>query len=109
MVSRSLRRAGTDHAVLTKFDDQARAEALAAGRLLHYVRRKLTEKHECLSFCPWETSAQAHAALRLPNHQAAVEAAASLYDAFSLERYTATKTEGLSVIALRRLASRERM
>lgn len=94
VVFRSVRRHTADTATLIALDDQAHAEALAARGLLFYFKGQLDERRRCLSFCLWESQAQARLAADLPRHRAAARTVAAMYESYELERYVLTKADG---------------
>ncbi len=87
VVFRSVRRMGADADILTEFDDRAHLEARHSGGLRLYFKGEPTADRECLSLCLWDSAEQAHQALRLPGHQAAVRIAHGMYERFALERH----------------------
>jgi heme-degrading monooxygenase HmoA len=91
VVFRSIRRPGADADVLTEFDDRAHLEARDAGGLRLYFKGVPTPARECLSLCLWDSAEEAHRALRLPGHQAAVRIAHGMYERFALERHTVAR------------------
>ena len=80
--------------ILTEFDDEAHLEARDAGGLRLYFKGVPDEARRCLSLCLWDSAEQAHGALRLPRHQAAVRIAHSMYERFTLERHVVARDPG---------------
>ena len=91
VVFRSTRRADANGDVLTEFDDEAHLEARDAGGLRLYFKGVPDAARRCLSLCLWDSAEQAHGALRLPRHQAAVRIAHRMYERFALERHVVVR------------------
>jgi len=88
IVFRSVRRPSVDLHLLREHDDRAYEKALESGGLLRYFRGEANERGECLSFCLWETSAQAiKEAAGTASHQSAAEITVLMYESYVLERY----------------------
>jgi hypothetical protein len=87
VVFRSQRRPDADEALLEAYDLGAYREAQRASGLLFYFRGLPNRHGECLSFCIWETRAEARAAATLPLHRAATRIVDRMYTTFTLERY----------------------
>jgi hypothetical protein len=92
---RSTRRAGADEARLTAMDDLAHAEAAGAPGYVHYFKGPTNERGECLSFCLWDSRADARAAAGRPQHVAAVTIAHETYESYVLEFYRVRKQFGV--------------
>jgi len=90
---RSIHSANADEEVLTEYDNRAFAAAKAAGGLLHYFQGEPNARGACLSFCLWQTLAQARAASAMPEHVLAAHIVGQMYDQYVLERYMLTKPE----------------
>ena len=103
VVFRSVRRVGADSEMLTEFDDRAYAEAQLSGGLHFYFKGETDLRRACLSLCLWDSPDQAHAALRLPRHQAAVRLAHDMYETFRLERYQVTWDHSIGLADFRML------
>src|SRR5215213_7105702 len=63
---RSTRKPEADEARLTLFDELAHQEAAAAPGFLHYFKGPAASDGSCLSFCLWDTRADARAAAGRP-------------------------------------------
>jgi hypothetical protein len=82
---RSVRRDGVDEARLCEFDDRAHAEAATAPGFVHYFRGPTSSDGSCLSFCLWDSRADARAAAGRPAHQEAISLIREMYDRYALE------------------------
>src|SRR5436189_4110971 len=69
---RSVRRADADEEKLTLFDELAHQEAASAPGFVHYFKGPAGSDGSCLSFCLWQTRADARAAAGRPDHVRAV-------------------------------------
>jgi hypothetical protein len=92
VVFRSVRRAAADLDLLREHDNLAYADALEAGGLLYYFKGEMNERHECLSFCLWESREQAQRAAGGASHAAAMRITAKMYESYRLERYYMMRT-----------------
>src|SRR5690349_10376356 len=63
---RSVRRADADETRLTMYDEFAHQEAAVAPGFVHYFKGPLSVDGSCLSFCLWQTRADARAAAGKP-------------------------------------------
>lgn len=88
---RSIRRADANEARLTAFDDLAHAEAAAAPGFVHYFKGPAAADRSCLSFCLWESRADAREAAGRPAHVRAVSVIAEMYEQYTLEFHRVTK------------------
>jgi hypothetical protein len=77
---RSTRRVGSDEARLTAYDDWAHTEAMSAPGFVHYFKGPTTADGKCMSFCLWDSRAEARAAAGRPAHR---EAAALTHEAYA--------------------------
>ena len=91
---RSILRAHADRDRLTSYDDWAHAEAEGAPGFVHYHKGPLAPDNSCLSFCMWNSRAEARAAAARPNHQNAVTLIAETYEAYTLEFVRVSKSAG---------------
>jgi hypothetical protein len=91
VVFRSIRRADADVALLTEMDDRAYEEALNRPGLLYYFKGTANVVGECLSFCIWTGQAAAQHARDQPEHQAAMQLVAAMYESYQLERWLLRK------------------
>lgn len=88
---RSIRRADADETRLTAYDDLAHAEAAASAGFVHYFKGPAAADRSCLSFCLWESRAEARAAAGRPAHVRAVSLIAEMYEQYSLEFHRLTR------------------
>jgi hypothetical protein len=89
---RSVRRASADEAKLTLFDELAHQEAAASPGFVHYFKGPRAEDGSCLSFCLWQTRADARAAAGRPAHVQAVSLLDEMYESYTLEFQRVTRT-----------------
>jgi hypothetical protein len=82
---RSVRRADADEERLARYDDAAHLEAAAAPGFLHYFKGPAALDGSCLSFCLWQTRADARAAAGRPDHVRAVSLIDEMYEQYTLE------------------------
>jgi hypothetical protein len=85
VVFRSTRRPGSDEARLTDFDDRAHTEAASSPGYVHYFKGPMAADGSCLSFCIWNSRAEARAAAGRPDHAEAVTLLAEMYQDYRLE------------------------
>lgn len=83
-----------DEARLTKYDDLAHAEAMAAPGFVHYFKGDLTPERQCLSFCLWTSRREARAAAGQTAHREAVTLIERAFERYALEFYRVTKRVG---------------
>ena len=88
---RSTRLAGADEESLRRHDDWAHAEAMSAPGFVHYLKGPTTDGGGCLSFCLWDTRAEARAAAGRPAHAAAAALTHEAYDDYTLEFHRVTR------------------
>jgi heme-degrading monooxygenase HmoA len=91
---RSIRQPGADEALLQALDDLAHLEASTAPGFVHYFKGQTTEHGECLSFCLWDSRADARAAAGRPAHAQASAVVHQMYASYTLEFYRVTKGAG---------------
>ena len=91
---RSIRRAGADEARLTLHDDLAHEEAAVAPGFVDYFKGPLGPARSCLSFCIWQSRADARAAAGMPAHVRAVSLVEEMYESYTLEFHKVTRTAG---------------
>jgi hypothetical protein len=94
VVFRSIRREVIDEIRLTNLDDAAHEEAASAPGFIHYFKGPLAADLSCMSFCMWNSRADARAAAGLPAHRAAVIATGEAYESYALEFVRVTKDAG---------------
>ena len=82
---RSILRVYADEATLTRYDDWAHQEAMAAPGFVHYYKGPMAADRSCLSFCIWDSRAEARAAAARPAHRDAVALITEMYEAYFLE------------------------
>ena len=91
---RSIRRVGADEARLTLHDDLAHEEAAVAPGFVDYFKGPLGPDRSCLSFCMWQSRADARAAAGMPAHVRAVSLVEEMYESYTLEFHKVTRTAG---------------
>lgn len=82
---RSIRRAEADEERLTLFDELAHQEAAISPGFVHYFKGPRASDGSCLSFCLWQTRADARAAAGRPDHVRAVSLIDEMYESYTLE------------------------
>jgi hypothetical protein len=82
---RSIRRADADVVRLAEYDDRAHAEAASSPGFVHYFKGPAAADRSCLSFCIWDSRADARAAAGRPLHVAAVSLIDEMYESYTLE------------------------
>jgi hypothetical protein len=82
---RSVRRADADEARLCEFDERAHLEAAASPGFVHYFKGPTAPDGSCLSFCLWDSRAEARSASGRPAHQEAVTLISEMYERYTLE------------------------
>jgi hypothetical protein len=82
---RSIRRHGADEERLTFYDDLAHREAEGAPGFVSYFKGPVDVDGTCLSFCLWDSRAEARAAAGRPDHLEAVSLIGEMYEAYTLE------------------------
>ena len=82
---RSILRPDADLALLTEYDERAHQEAAGSAGFIHYYKGPLAADRSCLSFCFWDSRAEARAAAGRPAHRDAVALIIDMYDAYLLE------------------------
>ncbi len=88
---RSIRRPGADEDVLRQHDDWAHAEAMTAPGFVHYLKGPTVEGGLCLSFCLWDSRAEARAAAGRPAHVTAAALTFQTYTDYTLEFHRVTR------------------
>ncbi len=94
VVFRSIRHPGVDEAALTAHDDWAHAEAMDAPGFVHYFKGPTTSDGRCMSFCLWNSRAEARAAASRPAHAQAVALTHEAYAEYDLEFHRMTRLDG---------------
>jgi heme-degrading monooxygenase HmoA len=82
---RSIRRDDADEERLTALDSAAHQEAAGAPGFVHYFKGPKADDGSCLSFCLWDSRADARAAAGLPAHRDAVAVLDEMYATYTLE------------------------
>lgn len=82
---RSIVRPDADQERLRQYDDFAHEEASGAKGFVHYYKGPQAPDRSCLSFCLWNSRAEAREAAGRPAHQKAVTLIADTYEAYTLE------------------------
>ena len=82
---RSLRRPDADEARLEAYDERAHREAARSKGFIHYFKGPRAADGSCLSFCLWQTRADARAAAGRPAHVRAVSLIDEMYALYTLE------------------------
>lgn len=91
---RSIVRPDADQERLRQYDDFAHEEASGAKGFVHYYKGPQAPDRSCLSFCLWNSRAEAREAAGRPAHQKAVTLIADTYEAYSLEFLRVRKPAG---------------
>ena len=91
---RSIRRADADEARLTLHDDIAHEEAAATPGFVAYFKGPFAADRSCLSFCMWQSRADARSAAGQPAHVRAVSLVEEMYESYTLEFHRVTRTAG---------------
>ncbi|KAH7440931.1 hypothetical protein KP509_03G016500 [Ceratopteris richardii] len=89
---RSVRKRNTDEDTLARINNVALEEARKSGGLVMYWAGKANALRQCLETSVWESRAAAEKAARMPAYSDAMKVAATLYESFTLERYSITAT-----------------
>ena len=91
---RSVRAAGADEARLDEYDERAHQEAAASPGFIHYLKGPRAPDGTCMSFCLWQTRADARAAAGKPDHVRAVSLLEEMYETYTLEYLTVRRVAG---------------
>ena len=91
---RSIRRPGVDEARLSGYDDWAHAEAMHAPGFVHYFKGPTSSDGRCISFCLWDSRAEARAAAGRPAHIEAAALTHESYAEYSLEFHRVRRLDG---------------
>jgi hypothetical protein len=91
---RSVRRPDADEDRLTHFDELAHQEAASSPGFVHYFKGPAASDGSCLSFCLWQSRADARAAAGLPDHVRAVSLIDEMYETYTLEFHRVTRDAG---------------
>ena len=91
---RSIRAEGADEARLDEYDERAHLEAAASPGFIHYLKGPRSADGSCMSFCLWQSRADARAAAGKPDHLRAVSLLAEMYESYELEYHTVRREAG---------------
>jgi|SRR6187397_460755 hypothetical protein len=91
---RSVRAAGADEAKLDEYDERAHQEAAASPGFIHYLKGPRAADGSCMSFCLWQSRADARAAAGKPDHIRAVSLLEQMYESYLLEYVTVRREPG---------------
>jgi hypothetical protein len=91
---RSIRRTDADEERLTLFDELAHQEAATSPGFIHYFKGPAAADGSCLSFCLWQTRADARAAAGRPDHVRAVSLITEMYASYTLEFHRVSREAG---------------
>jgi len=89
---RSTRLSGVDEGQLSAYDDWAHAEAMDAPGFVHYFKGPTTDGGRCMSFCLWDSRAEARSAASRPAHARAVALTHQAYAEYTLEFHRVRRT-----------------
>ena len=89
---RSSRLPDVDEAQLSAYDDWAHAEAMDAPGFVHYFKGPTVDGGRCVSFCLWDSRAQAREAASRPAHARAVALTHQAYASYTLEFHRVRRT-----------------
>lgn len=96
---RSVRRADADEERLCAFDERAHQEAAASPGFVHYFKGPTSSDGSCLSFCLWDSRADARHAAGRPHHREAVTLINEMYERYTLEFLRVRHRVGASALA----------
>jgi hypothetical protein len=91
---RSVRRDGCDETRLCEYDERAHLEAATAPGFVFYFKGPTGGDGSCLSFCLWDSRAEARAAAGRPQHVEAVTLLDEMYERYTLEFLRVTGRAG---------------
>ncbi|HLO35121.1 MAG TPA: hypothetical protein VK194_03530 [Candidatus Deferrimicrobium sp.] len=91
---RSIRRADADEERLNRFDELAHQEAATSPGFVHYFKGPRAADGSCLSFCLWQSRADARAAAGQPDHVRAVSLIDEMYATYTLEFHRVAREAG---------------
>jgi hypothetical protein len=96
---RSVRRPGADEDRLCHYDEMAHQEAAASAGFVHYFRGPAAPDGSCLSFCLWESRADARTASAKSAHREAVGLLHEMYASYRLEFLRVTRPHRRAALA----------
>ena len=76
---------------MTLFDELAHQEAATSPGFVHYFKGPQATDGSCLSFCLWDSRADARAASGRPDHVRAVSLIDEMYESYTLEFHRVTR------------------
>jgi hypothetical protein len=82
---RSIRQPGADEERLNAYDEMAHQEAAGAPGFVHYFKGPVGPDGACLSFCLWQSRAEARTAAGGSAHVRAVGLLSEIYQQYALE------------------------
>jgi hypothetical protein len=91
---RSRRLPDVDEAQLAAYDDWAHAEAMDAPGFVHYFKGPTIDDGNCMSFCLWDSRAEARAAASRPAHARAIALTHESYAVYTLEFHRVRRLAG---------------
>jgi len=91
---RSVRAEGANEAKLDEYDERAHEEAAASPGFIHYLKGPRSADGTCMSFCLWQSRADARAAAGKPHHVNAVSLLEEMYETYTLEYLTVRRAAG---------------
>jgi hypothetical protein len=91
---RSIRRIDADDARLCLYDELAHQEAAVAPGFVHYFKGPAAADRTCLSFCLWNSRAEARSASGGRRHVEAVSLLNEMYESYNLEFVRVTGRAG---------------
>ena len=89
---RSVRQPGADEERLAAYDEFAHQEAAGCRGFVHYFKGPAAADGSCLSFCLWNSRADARVASAKPAHVRAVSLIGEMYASYELEFLRLTRT-----------------
>ncbi|HEX5014696.1 MAG TPA: hypothetical protein VFV72_11135 [Candidatus Limnocylindrales bacterium] len=91
---RSVRAPDADEAKLDEYDRRAHLEAAASPGFIHYQKGPRASDGTCMSFCLWQSRADARAAAAKPEHLRAVGLLDQMYERYTLEYHSVRREPG---------------
>jgi hypothetical protein len=91
---RSTRRPTVDVSRLNAYDEWAHLEAAQAPGFVHYFKGPANADGQCMSFCLWDSRAEARAAAGRPAHVSAAALTHESYSDYRLEFHRVRRIEG---------------
>lgn len=91
---RSIRRPGVDESRLAAYDEWAHTEAMGAPGFVHYFKGPTSADGHCMSFCLWNSRAEARAAAGKRAHISAAALTHESYADYRLEFHRVRRLAG---------------